>query len=341
MRLDIFEENNSQKWNDIINSSVNGTLYHTWEWLRIVEKHSGSKLFPLVFFDENDEKPFAAIPLFYMKKFGVKMIFSPPPGSAITLGPVFVDKGYKQHKFELAYLDFQANVDDFIKKIGSSYTLIITSPGLLDMRPFVWAGYDVSPHYTYKIDLSQGEGAVWENMSKNLRKNIRRAQKNGLHVVEGADVDSINYVTISLKNRYASQNIKFQVREFYLKDLYKQFGHSAMRVLFAMNGDKIVGSRISITYKDTVIAFMGGVRNQLNDLESNELLHWENITKGIHDGLKWYDMTGADTRHLCEFKAGFCPGLSIYFSIKKTGLLGSLAEKAYMLKKKGGFSLKQ
>ena len=140
-----------------LTSSVNGTLYHTWDWLKIVERHFSARLFPLVYFDADDDKPFGVIPLFHMKKFGLKMVFSPPPGSAITLGPVFLDKTYKQHKLELTYLDFQRTIEQFISRIGSSYTYILTSDGLLDMRPFAWDRYTVTPCYTYKIDLSEGE----------------------------------------------------------------------------------------------------------------------------------------------------------------------------------------
>jgi lipid II:glycine glycyltransferase (peptidoglycan interpeptide bridge formation enzyme) len=302
-----------------------------------VEKHSGSKLFPLVFFDTDDDKPFAAIPLFHMNKFGIKMVFSPPPGSIIHLGPIFADKGYKQHKFELAYLDFQTNVDEFIKKIGSNYTSIITSTGFLDVRPFIWAGYNVKPSYDYILDLSQGEEAIWSNMSKYLKKNIKGAQKKGVNIVESSDGDSLCYLFGSLERRYAHQHIKHSIKQEYLQDLFRQFKQSNIKMYLAIYDEKPVGALLCTIYKDTVSAWVGGIRYESNDLESNELLHWEVISKAIHDGFKWFEIVGADTRHLCDFKAKFCPEISICFSIKKANLLGTLAEKAYMFNKKGIF----
>jgi hypothetical protein len=87
MRLLTFAQSDARKWNEIMLSSQSGTLFHTWEWLKIVERHTQSKLLPLVFFDADDNIPFGTIPLFSMKTLGLKMIFSPPPGVAITLGP--------------------------------------------------------------------------------------------------------------------------------------------------------------------------------------------------------------------------------------------------------------
>ena len=72
----------------------------------------------------------------------------------------------------MAYLDFQANIDRFIKGFGANYTFIMTSPNLIDVRPFLWAGYSVTPCYTYRIDLSQGEEIIWQNFSGNLKTNI-------------------------------------------------------------------------------------------------------------------------------------------------------------------------
>ena len=79
MRLEVLDQVNLQLWNDTVNKTMNGSLFHTWEWLKIVEKHTHSKLIPLVFFDSDDDKPFGAIPLFLMQKLGLRMFFSPPP----------------------------------------------------------------------------------------------------------------------------------------------------------------------------------------------------------------------------------------------------------------------
>jgi len=337
--LKVFKEADAERWDDIVASSVNGTLYHTWEWLKIVEKHSQSKLFPLVFFNSKDDVPFGAIPLFYTRRFGVKMVFSPPPGSAITLGPILLNKGYKQHKFELAYLDFQAAIDKFINRLGVDYTFISTSPKLLDIRPFTWAHYNVSPCYTYLIDLNQGKEAIWNNLRKNTRRDITIAQKKGVKIHEQTDITSLDYVYDTSAERYSQQKIRFPLGKDYLLDLFQTFGINkhAIRIFVAISEKQIVTALACIEYKDTLAAWMGGTRTQISALEANKLLYWEAITWAIDNQYKWFELMGANTRHLCDFKSMFGPAVSICFSIKKTNLLGNLAEKAYFLMKKRVF----
>jgi lipid II:glycine glycyltransferase (peptidoglycan interpeptide bridge formation enzyme) len=337
MSLEVFNETDSKRWDDIVASSASGTLYHTWEWLRIVEKHSQSKLFPLVFFDSEDDAPFGAIPLFYMKKLGLKMVFSPPPRAAITLGPILLNKGYKQHKFELAYLEFQANIDRFIKRLGANYTSITTSLNLPDVRPFSWAGYTVSPCYTYKVDLSQGEEIIWEHLSRYLKKNIKHAEKNGVDIIKITDNSKLDYIYNSLEKRYAEKHSNFSLHKDYIQHLVEQFGKSTIEILVAIHNEKEVGALICTAYKHTLTTWVGGFRGISNKQGANELLHWRAMSNAINEGYHWFEIMGANTRHLCEFKARFCPDIFIYFHMKKADLLGSLAGKAYPLIGKWAF----
>ncbi|MDD5701803.1 MAG: peptidoglycan bridge formation glycyltransferase FemA/FemB family protein [Dehalococcoidales bacterium] len=334
MRLEIMGQTDAGVWDDLVQKSVNGSLYHTWKWLNILEKHSDTRLFPLVFFDTRENKPFGAVPLFYREKLGMRMVFSPPPGSSVRLGPVLMDKGYKQHKFELAYLDFQEHVESFIKNLKSNYTLITTNPGLSDIRPFSWAGYQVSPLYTYKLDLEQGEETLWKNLSSSLRWEIKQAQKNGLSTIECRDNTGINYIHDSLHRRYQDQRLNLNDRKDYLLDLFKAFSPSALKVCLAMRDDKIVNATMYILYKNTVTGLIGGARNMSHDLEASHYLDWEVITHAIRNGYKWYEEFGANTRHLCNSKSKYNPKPVLYYQIRKSGLLGAWAEKGYRLLKR-------
>jgi hypothetical protein len=337
MRTEVLGEADFKTWDDIVAKSVNGSLYHSWSWLKIAEKHSDSQLIPLVFFDADNNEPFGAIPLFFMKKMGIKMVFSPPPQSAIRLGPLIVDKGYKQHKLEMAYLAFQSGIDKYIKNLGSNYTLIVTNPGLLDVRPFSWAGYLVAPRYTYEIDLKSGQEAIWKNLSRSLRTNINNAPKRGINVAESQDVQHLEDLFYSLKSRYTQQHIKLPLKLEYLKDLYREFGGSAIRIFLATHDGKAVGSTTCLISKNTVIQWVGGTRTDSNNLEANELLMWHTINKAVSEGFNRFEIEGANTSHLCDAKSRYNPSPIIYFEIKKSDLSGHLAERMYLLMKKTQF----
>jgi hypothetical protein len=76
-------------WDKHIEDSVYGTLFHKWDFLKIIEKHSESKLYPYGVF--RGEELVCLFPLFVKQFMGLRMIFSPPPGLAVPyLGFVMV-----------------------------------------------------------------------------------------------------------------------------------------------------------------------------------------------------------------------------------------------------------
>ena len=48
IELQIAEENEREKWNMLVENSSHGTIFHTWEWLKIVEKHANMRLYPII-----------------------------------------------------------------------------------------------------------------------------------------------------------------------------------------------------------------------------------------------------------------------------------------------------
>jgi lipid II:glycine glycyltransferase (peptidoglycan interpeptide bridge formation enzyme) len=331
MQLTIFEPSQAKLWDEIINHTINGTLFHSWEWLKIIEKYSDSQLIPLVFYDSDDDIPFGAIPLFFVKKMGLKLIFSPPPATGITLGPVLVKKGYKQYRFEMAYQDFANSIDEFLKKINPNYYFIITSPGLLDVRPFLWNNFDVVPSYTYKLNLTLGEENIWNNLSQSLKTNIKTGRKQGIDIIESHDIQSAEYVFASLKQRLLQQGRSMSLKLDYLKELLGKFDQSAIKTYLARYNGKIVGSDICIIYRDTTISWMGGSRNESNKIKANELLRWHEIEEAMRNGFKWFEIEGANTIQLCDSKSRFDPDISLYFMLKRNDLIGKLVEKAYLM----------
>ena len=112
-----------EMWNKIVESSPHATIFHKWEWLKIMEKHSTksimgkrckAKLYPLVVLD--GETPIGAFPVFYYKRL-IKVVFSPPSAvEDLYLGPLVVDYDkLKQSKRESRYLSMIREIDSFIK----------------------------------------------------------------------------------------------------------------------------------------------------------------------------------------------------------------------------------
>lgn len=63
-------------------------------------------------------------------------------------------------------------------------------PDVVDMQPFIWAGYSISLRYTYRIDLSDLEVA-WQNMTDKRRNDIRKAERDGITVDDHGSLHEI------------------------------------------------------------------------------------------------------------------------------------------------------
>ena len=110
MDIKIANESDSKKWDSIVENSPHGTIFHTWKWLKIVEKHTKTGLYPLI--GLKGEAPVGIFPLYYKKQL-IKIVFSPPPKALLLyLGPIIVnyDK-LKQSKVESTYIKFQKKVN--------------------------------------------------------------------------------------------------------------------------------------------------------------------------------------------------------------------------------------
>lgn len=213
-------------------------------------------------------------------------------------------------------------------KLHPNYVLIITSPSLLDVRPFVWSDYQVTPSYTYKIDLTSGEESVWDSFQKKLRSDIKRTEKKGLTVKEGSAAD-IQYLYDSLQKRYETQNRGLSLSREYIQDLFQEFGSQNLRLFVAEYDGEIIGAILLIIYKETTSVWLGVSKSGLTGLPVNDLIQWEAIKWSIQNGGKTFELIGASTPRLCEFKSKYSPNLEVYFNIKKADFLGNLAERAY------------
>ncbi len=78
------------------------------------------------------------------------------------------------------------------------------------------------------------------------------------------------------------------------------------------------------------------MQNDVGHAISDDLIQWEAIEWSIRNGHKVYEIIGANTRNLCDFKSRYSPELDIFFTIKKANLLGNLIERLYLALYKRG-----
>lgn len=309
MQIIIAGEKDQTMWDDLVKSSPDGTLFHTWKWLKIMEKHNFIKnfsgtyhgqLYPLFVRMKNEIT--GLIPIFLYKTPFVTMACSPAFGvENAYLGPILnYELTLRSHRRQVLFYNFHNAVDNYLKnELKVNYISIHSSPGLSDPRPYLWSDYTVMPSYTYFINLTGGRNGVWDGFSRSLKYDINKVKKNGIHVEIGSKED-VEYIYKLLEKRDRIHSNK----EF-LFDIFDNFSQQNIKVFIAKNHDEPLTGVIIICYKNKISCWVGAPRCMYNGLSPNDLVLWETMNWGIDNGFENFEIIGASNYSSFMFKSKF------------------------------------
>jgi len=318
IELKMAKGSDSEEWDRLVEASPHGTIFHNWKWLKIIEKHTHTKLYPIIGFEK--DTPIGVYPLFFKKKYFIRAVFSPPPRvSVLYLGPAFLyyDE-LKQSKKESIYVELQKVVDNFIaSELKPNYIYISTPPGLSDARPLKWTGYEVEPMYNYFNDLSGGTEQVWQRLKKKLRQDVERTRKKGVTIEEGSKKE-LKKIHELLALRYSDQGKIVGDSLQYFLDLYDSFFKKNLRILVARYEGEIITGLIDVYYKDKITSWVGNLKANLRKISPNDLMNWEAIKWACEHGFKNYETMGAaNMERLYRYSSKWNSDTLIWFSARK------------------------
>lgn len=310
-------EDQQKEWDDIVASSSHGTIFHTWKWLRIVEKHTKMRFLPLMAYKGNE---LVALYPFFIQKRGIfSLAFSPPPQTYLLyLGPVI--RGYdalKQDKKESLLLDIQESVDTLlISDMGCSFIRVNPSPGLYDSRYLVWTDFYVEPMYTYRIPLSNGAETIWSGFDRKLRVDINKAEREKVTVKEG-DLDDLLAIAENLARRFQEQGMKPNDYRAYLTDLYSAFSPEHLKIFTASHNGQRVGGMVALCYNKVMYLWIGIPKFDVPGLSPNDLVQWEGIKWACRNGYSYYELMDGNNPRLRKYKAKYNPDLCLWYTAEK------------------------
>ncbi|WP_290901983.1 GNAT family N-acetyltransferase [Ferroglobus sp.] len=325
------------EWNGLVDRADYTTIFHEWDWLKAVEKHSNTKLYPLVV--KKNSTSVAIFPVFVGKKLGLRFALSPPSKAIMVyLGPALIShREMKQSKKETALIESIKAVDNFLKKLEVDYVRIRTPPFLIDSRPFSWSGYSVFPQYTYVLNLEKELSKIWEDLDRSLRRSIEKSRQKGVDVREGGFED-LEFVRLNMKKRFQEMGAKVpeDYYESYFKELFEKYYPEKMRIFVAEYLQELAGGIILLVHKDRVSYWFGMSKTTLKGVYPNDVLQWEAIKWSWESGFRYYEEIDAgDDPRLRHYKAKFNPELVPWFSTSKNlSMLGKVGNTVYFSLKK-------
>lgn len=320
------------EWGDALPSS-GYEVFHLPAALSAIETHVDGDL--VLFGGFKGQEPVGLLPIVETRRTVGRTLMSPPPGMNIPrLGPIVMPTSPKQRKRERVNKQFvEAVLDDLGATRALSLVRLLTPRHYGDPRPFQWADFDLSTQFTYVVDLADTDpDSVLRSFSKSLRRDIRRGRESDVTVsVEG--LDAIREVYETTRERYVDQDRGFPLTWAYVRDLVTGLGDRA-RAYVARDGDGEFVSGVTVLYgPDTAYFWQGGARTEHDGVSVNSLVHWRVIedvlTDPAFEAITEYDLMGANTRRLCDYKGKFAGELVPYYAIETDSAAMNIAKSAF------------
>lgn len=302
-------------WDSLVDRSPMGSVFHRTDVLDVLADHSGGTLHPLVGY--KGQEVVGVFPVFELRKGPVSTAFSPPPRLGVPgLGPVLTNhQKLKRKKLDRRTKEFVEGCLDWLDRtVDPKYTHVETTPGFRDARPFTWADYEVTPRYTYELDLTDGAEAVLEGFKRNLRSRIRRHEDADYEVFVGG-ADAIEFIVDQVRARFEEQGKTYAIEPGYVKDLARALPDELFRPYIGSVDGQWHGGVVVPGAGEELFFWQGGGKPDA-PLPINDLVHWRVITDAIDRGFETYNLTGANTHRIAEYKAKFNPDLSPYYEVE-------------------------
>jgi len=185
-------------------------------------------------------------------------------------------------------------------------------PGILDIRPWTWAGFQVSVKYTYIIDFPFD----FANTSKEFRRKIRRCESLGYRVERTTDM---NLIHGCLAASEARQHYDLGLSAEDLELARKLIGdeHLQAYAAFAPNGD-IAAASVSLVQPGTAaIGLFAGTHDAHLASGVTTLLDAKSIQDFETSGATGFDLCGANMPTIAAFKSSWGARLVPYYSVEE------------------------
>ena len=315
-------------WDEYVRESPTGTFFHRFDVLEVVERHASARLTPLV--GHKGQEPVGIFPIFEIRKGGVSTAFSPPPGLGLPfMGPIHLNEAnLSRRKRERRRQKFvEGSLERIDETIGPRYTRICTPVGYEDPRPFSWNDYETTPIHTYLLDLEREPAELKRSFSKSLRRYLD-PEDTDRFTIEVGGPDAIEFIHEQTSARYAAQGKRYRVPLEFLLELYRTLPDGRVRPYVAdVDGERASGILV-FEGESTIYYSEGGGKPDVT-FPINDLLHWRIIRDAIDRDIATYDLHGAESARISEYKSKFNPELHAYYELEKGTPLMNVVSTLY------------
>ncbi len=158
---------------------------------------------------------------------------------------------------------------------------------------FTENGYNYEEHLNILIDLTEGEEALWRNMSKKRRNAIRNATKSGLVTKPVLTEKDIRILHSIYKDVYRNARIPLADESLFVSSYRILKPKNMINHIIAYHDGEPIGAISTLLFKKTIYDWYAGSFVKDRDKHPNDLLPWIAMKWGIERGYEIFDFGGA------------------------------------------------
>ena len=299
-------------WDELVESSPQGTIFHTSNWLGICSDtfEKETKIFGC--FNNNDEL-IGGCSLFVHKSKG---IFK-NANSTCPLTPYggFVVRPSRSTKIRKIEQDYFFCINKLVQSIENEKyfsTHITNSPGLLDVRPLTWNKWRSEVLYTYYLDLNTFDP---DKTSRAIKRNVKCAVESGITFqnVRNAEIHNTLF-----KKIFERQNLRPPADITIFNNVIEQLNRNNIGDMWIAKNqsDEIVASQIWLWDKKRAYAWSVASDPNYRNSGVNIFSFYTVLQELGANNIIEVNMMQGNIPQLAEFATKFNPKLVPYYRLE-------------------------
>lgn len=277
-------------WDETVASLPDANIFHTASWARTLKM--SYRYQPLYAVWRKNGQPVCIVPLME-----INSILTGKRGGSLPFTdwcPIITDGSVSRGDVLDELMEFGRSRRWKTLELRDSEQPITDNPGSLD-------------YLVHELDLRPGEENLFRRFRDSTRRNIRKAAKLGVTVIEDNSLNGMTqFCRLNVITR-RDHGLPPQPPVFF-ENLYRNIIHSGNgRILLARYEEMTVAAAIYLSFNGRALYKYGASDRAQQHLRANNLLMWEAIQRYVVEGARslHFGKTDSDQSGLLQFKRGW------------------------------------
>ncbi len=237
----------------------------------------------------NDNEELRGVFFYFVKsKWGIRYVIPPPfcPHN----GLVFLSAAQTEHRKNSVIKELHQLIINYFKyNEKACYIRLVLPPYCVDTQVFQWNKWKVKVNYTYQINLNQTEDELFNQLSSEKRKSIRRCKKDEIIIQEEKNYETVKQLVLKTFQRQ-----KKTININYLDKIFSQWADGKNSFAFvACSNQKPIAATFCVYDSKVCYYLLGGYDNEFAHHGAGVSCMWYSILKSKSMGVNIFDFEGS------------------------------------------------